>query len=224
MGKTILTPKQLDFLELIQSESHITKRFYFTGGTALSEFYLKHRLSEDIDLFTEQSEVSQVVIKSFLRRKASTLGVKKIKESQFLGLYSYKLLYDDGDELKVDFNYYPFPRIEKGVKFKNLEVDSIHDIAINKIHTLFMKPRTRDYIDIYFILKKEEYPMYKLLMDAKAKFDWDIDPVTLASQCTKVTDIMEQEFPNMLVPFDRSEMDNFFLSEAKKLAGSIFKK
>ncbi|MBI4064910.1 nucleotidyl transferase AbiEii/AbiGii toxin family protein [Candidatus Gottesmanbacteria bacterium] len=103
MGKTILTPKQLDFLELIQSEPHITKRFYFTGGTALAEYYLKHRLSEDIDLFTEQSEVNQVVIKSFLKRKAWALGVTKIKESQFLGLYSYKLLYDDGEELKVDF-------------------------------------------------------------------------------------------------------------------------
>ncbi len=222
MGTTILTPKQLDFLELIQLELHITKRFYFTGGTALAEFYLKHRLSEDIDLFTEQSEVNQVVIKSFLRRKARVLGVRKIKESQFLGLYSYKLLYDDGEELKVDFNYYPFPRIEKGIKFNKLEVDSIYDIAVNKVHTLFMKPRTRDYIDIYFILKKEEYPVYKLLLDAKAKFDWDIDPVTLASQFTKVQDLMEQEFPNMLVPFDRSEMEKFFLSEAKKLSSSIF--
>ena len=222
MGKTILTPKQLDFLECIQAEPHITKRFYFTGGTALAEFYLKHRLSEDIDLFTEQSEVSQVVIKSFLRRKASMLGVKKIKEAQFLGLYSYKLIYSDGEELKVDFNYYPFPRIEKGVKFKNLEVDSIYDIAVNKVHTLFIKPRTRDYIDIYFILKKEEYPMYKLLMDAKAKFDWDIDPVTLASQYTKVKDLMEQEIPNMLVPFDKKDMELFFLEEAKKLAKDIF--
>lgn len=223
MGKTILTSKQLDFLELIQSEPHITKRFYFTGGTALAEFYLKHRLSEDIDLFTEQNEVNQVAIKSFLRRKASTLGVKKIIESQFLGLYSYKLIYNDSVELKVDFNFYPFPRIQKGVKVKNLEVDSIYDIAVNKVHTLFMKPRTRDYIDLYFILKKEVYPMHRLLMDAKAKFDWDIDPVTLASQFTKIKDLIEQEFPNMLVPFDKNDMERFFLEEAKKLAKDIFK-
>jgi len=29
----------------------LTKQFYFTGGTVLSEFYLKHRLLEDIDFF-----------------------------------------------------------------------------------------------------------------------------------------------------------------------------
>jgi len=57
MGKTILTPKQLDFLELVQQDKQITKRFYLTGGTPLAEFYLKHRLSEDIDLFTQEKEV-----------------------------------------------------------------------------------------------------------------------------------------------------------------------
>lgn len=39
MGKTILTSKQLEFLELIKLEPQITKRFYLTGGTALAVFY-----------------------------------------------------------------------------------------------------------------------------------------------------------------------------------------
>ena len=68
MEKTILTPKQLEFLELIKIESEITKRFYLTGGTALSEFYLKHRLSEDIDLFTEENEVDQKLIEAYLKK------------------------------------------------------------------------------------------------------------------------------------------------------------
>ena len=224
MGKTILTPKQRDFLECVQAQPSITKRFYFTGGTALSEFYLKHRLSEDIDLFTQEHEVNQVAIHSFLKKKSPLLGVKTIKESQFLGLYSFKLIYAGGEELKVDFNYYPFLRIEKGVTYNNLDVDSIYDIAVNKVHTLFMKPRTRDYIDIYFILKKEKYPMHKLLLDAKAKFDWHIDPINLASQFTKVTDLRGQDFPAMLVPFDRNAMEEFFLAEAKKLEKDIFKR
>lgn len=59
MGKTILTPKQSQFLELISQDKQITKRFYLTGGTALSEFYLQHRLSYDIDLFTEKEEVDR---------------------------------------------------------------------------------------------------------------------------------------------------------------------
>lgn len=84
--------------------------------------------------------------------------------AQFLGLISYKLKFKDGKELKVDFNYYPFPRINIGKKFKNLFIDSIYDIAVNKIHTVFMKPRIRDFVDLYFIFKKESnYSLDKLI-------------------------------------------------------------
>ena len=222
MGKTILTAKQLDFLELVQKDLSVTKNFYWTGGTPLAEFYLKHRLSEDIDLFTPDKEVDPKLTDAFLKKISSRLSITQIQRSQFLGLVSYKLIYKDKDELKVDFNYYPFPRIEKGLKYKNLEVDSLYDIAANKIHTLFMKPRTRDYIDIYFILKQQDYSLRKLILDAKAKFDWHIDKVTLASQFIKVKDLREQEFPQLLVTFDKKDMEDFFLKLAKGMEKEIF--
>jgi predicted nucleotidyltransferase component of viral defense system len=53
MGKTILTPNQKILLAEISRYQPITKRFYLTGGTALSEFYFQHRLSEDLDFFSE---------------------------------------------------------------------------------------------------------------------------------------------------------------------------
>lgn len=223
MGQTILTPKQLKFLELAQNESQITKRFYLTGGTALSEFYLHHRFSVDIDLFCEKEEVNQSVVDSFLKKISPNLGVTRIRRTQFLGLVSYILVYGDGEELKVDFNYYPFPRIDKGVKFKNLEVDSLTDIATNKVHTLFMKPRTRDYIDLYFIFKKERFDLRKLIILAKTKFDWDIDKINLANQFVKVKDIKKEDYPKILLPFDILDMENFFLKQAKDLEKDIFK-
>lgn len=223
MGKTILTSKQLNFLECVQSEPEITKRFYLTGGTALAEFYLKHRFSEDIDLFTENEEVDQALIGSFLKKISAELSIININRSQFLGFFSYKLFYKDHDELKVDFNYYPFPRIEKGLKYKNLEIDSIYDIAVNKIHTLFMKPRSRDYVDLYFIMQQFNYHLEKLILDAKAKFDWDIDKMNLISQFLRVKDIKSTDFPKMLVTFDKKEMEDFFVALAKSLEKEIFK-
>lgn len=132
------------------------------------------------------------------------------------------MIYKDSEELKVDFNYYPFPRIDKGTKFRSLEIDSIYDIAANKVHTLFMKARPRDYVDLYFIMTKENYPLEKLIIDAKAKFDWDLDRITLASQFSKVKDFAK-DFPKMLVPFDEKKMIKFFLNEAKSLESEIFK-
>ncbi len=50
MGKTILTPTQRQVLDILAKNSKFTS-FYLTGGTALSEYYLHHRLSEDLDFF-----------------------------------------------------------------------------------------------------------------------------------------------------------------------------
>jgi len=222
MGKTILTAKQLNFLQLAAENSQITKRFYLTGGTALSEFYLKHRLSEDIDLFCEEEEVNQSVVDTFLRKISPVLGIKEVKKTQFLGLVSNLLVFKNNQNLKVDFNYYPFPRINIGKKYKNLDIDSIYDIAVNKVHTLFMKPRARDYVDLYCIMTQENYPLEKLIIDAKAKFDWDIDRINLASQFLRVKDF-GTDFPKMLIPFNHQDMVNFFLTQAKKLGKNIFK-
>jgi hypothetical protein len=53
---TILTPIQSNFLiEFF----HLTQEFYLTGGTALSAFYLQHRFSEDLDLFTQDDQAFQ---------------------------------------------------------------------------------------------------------------------------------------------------------------------
>lgn len=129
--------------------------------------------------------------------------------------------------MKVDFNYYPFPRIEKGTYFKNLEVSSIYDIAVNKLHTLGTKPRTRDYIDLYFIFTQSEYRpekyLEKMRIDSQAKFDWPLEQKNLAVAFTRVKDIKKEELPKMLVPFDRQKMERFFLTLAKQLEREIFK-
>jgi len=51
MARTILSPNQTRLLEIIANDKEICHRFYLTGGTALAEFYLHHRLSEDLDFF-----------------------------------------------------------------------------------------------------------------------------------------------------------------------------
>jgi predicted nucleotidyltransferase component of viral defense system len=50
-SKGILTDLQKEIL-LIFSKIPDSNNFYLTGGTALSEFYLGHRKSFDLDIFT----------------------------------------------------------------------------------------------------------------------------------------------------------------------------
>lgn len=220
MAKTILTTFQQKLLDILANDPYITRRFYFTGGTVLSQFYLHHRLSEDFDLFSEQ-EVYLPSVTAFLTKFALELGIDTMEHRPFLGLHSFILRLKNGTKFKIDFNFYPFIRIDKGKKYHNLEVDSLYDIAVNKVHTLFMKPRTRDYIDLFFIFNETDFTLDKLIKDAKVKFDWHIDPLLLGAKLKKVTDIAD--LPKMLKPFDRKKMEKFFLSEAKKLKKEILK-
>jgi len=216
----ILTSEQIRFLDLVSSESYLCRKYYFTGGTPLAAFYLRHRLSEDIDLFSEQ-EVHLPSIRNFLGKAQKKLKLKKIDYRQFLGLHTFQLFFTEENILKVDFNYYPFPRIEKGIKYKNLAVDSVLDIAVNKVHTIAMKPRARDFLDIFFILKEKNYEFSDLILKSKAKFDWHIDPIQFGSRLLAASDA--SDYPRMLKPIDHQEWKNFFVEEARKLKTEILK-
>lgn len=219
--KKILTKEQEQFLDFVARTSYLCKNFYFTGGTPLAAFYLFHRLSEDIDLFSEQ-EIYLPSIRGFIKKIGPKLHIKKVDYRQFLGLHSFQLYFSQKDVLKVDFNFYPFPRIEKGFKYKTyINVDSILDIAVNKIHTIAMKPRARDFIDVYFILKEKNYDVYDLLLKAKAKFDWHIDQVQLGSRFIMASET--SDYPRMLQKINHQEWKDFFVNEARKLKKEIFK-
>jgi len=220
MAKTILTPLQIKLLHILASDPYISKRFYFTGGTVLSEFYLQHRLSEDFDLFSDK-EVYLPSVVSFLTKIKSKIGIVEREHRPFMGLHSFMLHLKDKGKFKIDFNFYPHPRINIGKKYKNLHIDSLYDIAVNKVHTMFMKPRARDFVDLYFIFRETDFRLERLILDAKAKFDWHIDPLLLGSQMRKVTILTE--LPRMLKPFDRKDMEKFFFHQAEKLKKEILK-
>ncbi|MCS7151727.1 MAG: nucleotidyl transferase AbiEii/AbiGii toxin family protein [Endomicrobia bacterium] len=124
------------------------------------------------------------------------------------------LHFKDGDILKIDFNYYPFPRIEKGIKYKNIQVDSILDIAANKIHTIFMQPRVRDFVDIYFIIKEKNYSLEDLIIKAKTKFDWQIEPVELGKRLLQAAELAD--YPRMVKKLNHNEWKQLFLKRSKK--------
>lgn len=214
----ILTSRQEDFLGLAGEEKTLRDLFYFTGGTPLAAFYLFHRLSEDIDLFSEE-EVDLSSIRNFIGKIQKKMVVSKVDYKQYFGLHTFQLYFTENDILKVDFNYYPFLRIEKGFLYKDISVDSALDIAINKVHTIAMKPRARDFIDIYFLVKEKGYNFKDLLMKAKAKFDWHIDPIQLGSRLLQAREV--KDFPRMIKKIEDNEWQNFFVEEAKKLKGEI---
>ncbi len=123
--------------------------FYLTGGTALSAFYLHHRLSEDLDFFTE-GDVETESILTFLH------SIPKVKELEMEKKFDRRIFlisYLDGDQLRAEFTKYPFKPINPFKRVEGIQVDSKEDILVNKLMALTDRKEIKDYVDIYFILK-----------------------------------------------------------------------
>ena len=222
MGQTILTPHQSAVVECVQNDQSITRWYYLTGGTALTAFHLHHRLSEDLDFFTE-SDVFVSQLRTFFANNLKRLSINDVKEQEHPGIVFFYLTFMYGTTLKVDFVNFPYRPVEQGLLVKGLRIDSVFDIALNKLYTLSDRPRARDYVDLYCILTFEGISfdqVYNRLNDKFHPFTFQ-DSIALGVKLTRVLEATE--FPTMLVPFDRAAMIDFFFAEAKKLEGTIFK-
>lgn len=220
MGKSILNDFQKEVLAIF-SKTVLAKKFYLAGGTALSEFYFHHRKSEDLDFFTEE-ELDIKELERFVNLIGKTISLEKVEYQHGFGLYTY-FFYPKGDKAKhkIDFGQYPFPLIEKPKRFAGLQVEALYDIAVDKTHTISVRPRLRDFVDLYFIFRvKKEWSLKDLLQKAFEKFGIKVDPLQLGENLFQVKKLADM--PIMIKKLDRKTMETFFLNEAKSLGNGIW--
>ncbi len=160
----ILTPHQKDFLRAF-SKSDIKNLFRLTGGTALSAFYLEHRLSEDLDFFS-QEKIPFYIVEDFL------------KSLDFIDTITYTRLFDrniftlnlkDGRVLKTEFTYYPLKSLEETNMIDGLQIDSFLDIIVNKLCAMAERIEPKDYVDLYCALISSNVPFDELTDLAEEK-------------------------------------------------------
>ena len=164
MRKSILSKNQKKFLSLF-SESKLIDAFYLTGGTALAQYYLPYRYSEDLDFFAKK-EFELMSIITFLKSLKKTLKYDKIDINTVFNRNIFQLIFSN-QVLKLEFTYFPFPQIEKPKTVNGINIDSLLDIAVNKLFTIYQKPRSRDFIDLYIIHKKQGFTIEELTKKAK---------------------------------------------------------
>jgi len=219
MEKHILTERQLGFLKKVGAEKNIASSFYLSGGTALAGCYLFHRYSEDLDFFSE-TEFDVRGITLFLSTAKTSLGIVSIDFQQSLNRNLFFLRFSD-EVLKMEFTYYPFPRIEHGKILDGVMIDSLIDIAVNKLFTIYQRSTARDYIDLYVICKHTGWIISDLIKKARIKFDWHIDSLQLGTQFLKSE--QAEDLPRMIDVISTDEWRSFFREEAKKLKSDILK-
>lgn len=218
MDSKILTAHQSGFLDKAKNINFFVRNFYLSGGTALAAFYLQHRYSEDLDFFSEK-EIDLLNLDVCMNTIKKDLNISKIDFQQSYNRNLFFLLFGK-EVLKTEFTYFPFPRVEKGTLHKGIEIDSLLDIAVNKLFTIYQRSQARDYIDLYCICQEKGFSIGDLIQKARMKFDWHIDPLQLGTQFVKAEDA--KDVPRLIKGIEDKEWRNFFIQEAKNLKKEIF--
>ncbi len=112
------------------------------GGTSLALRW-GHRKSIDIDLFGK----IDLNDNNFLKNLSSLGDVTILKSSK-----NIKIIAING--IKVDFVNYKYKWIKKNTIINDIRFASIEDIAAMKINAITGRGTKKDFIDVYFLLKK----------------------------------------------------------------------
>lgn len=207
----MFTPLQRKIFDKVSKDSMLSKQFYFTGGTALSSFYLHHRESEDLDFFSENDFENTAIEKLMANLSLELKLPYRFTERQVVRVCEFfknnKLL------IKIDFSYYPYERVEKGKQYQGMAIDSIRDIATNKLLTINQRSDVKDFVDLYFLFK--HFTIWDLIYGVERKFRREMDMVLIASDFTKTEEF--DLLPKMIKPLTLEELKSFFRKKAKEI-------
>jgi hypothetical protein len=199
--ETVAT-KTLALIKELQSDGEL-KEFILVGGTALA-LQIGHRISVDIDLFT-QSEFDNDILLEYLEEN-----------------YAYQVQYQHKNTLKgiiqgvfVDFIRHNYPIIRKEVILEGVRLASPQDIAAMKVNAITGNgSRIKDFIDIYFLLEKLSFSDIITAYKEKYRFRNEFQAV---KSLTLFDDVVTENWPNLLLEKDLTfdSVKEKILKEAK---------
>lgn len=192
--------------DLLRIPSLFQEKGILCGGTALM-IQLYHRKSYDFDIFFPFS-----IPKNFLRKVSKIFGS------------NIQVLIDNTDELtfltpkktKISLVYFPFSRLYKSLKINSVLISLWKDIASDKAYTIGRRPQYRDYVDLFFILKKGFF-LQKIIKDAKKKFKGEFSEKLFLSQLCYLKDIKDFSIEFTKEKVTRDQLQKFFQKEIKKI-------
>ena len=176
-------------------------------------FYLDHRLSYDLDLFTTQSVDSQQ-LRNQLLRLAGAIGANC--ESLQTTPDFHRFILRRGDEREVlDFVVDRIPQIDDvKERIGGIRVDTLTEIIANKWAALIGRMELKDLIDLFFI-EREGHDVLSHLASAARK-DAGFEAATLSHLLNSVR--LDSEPKVMIIKLDLDEFRAFVERIRRELA------
>jgi predicted nucleotidyltransferase component of viral defense system len=154
-----IPPLLQDVFQELGRQSFIS-RFYLAGGTALA-LQLGHRLSVDLDFFSDTDELGpesqQEIIRALQKRfpvEVDAGGLSSLLigiEGSYVGFFSYS-----------------YPLLSPTVSVAGVRLAGLLDIGLMKLDAVAGRGSRKDFYDLYFLV--QEIPLEELLEQGQNKY------------------------------------------------------
>jgi predicted nucleotidyltransferase component of viral defense system len=183
------------------------------GGTGLS-MQLGHRKSYDFDLL-----VKNPIEKTLLRRVSKVFGDE------------LQVLVDSGDEMsfltshrvKVSFIYFPFPHLHPPIETESLPLLHWKDIASDKAYAIGRRGEYRDYVDVFFVLRKG-LELGRIIEDATRKFKGAFSAKLFLGQLVYLTDLKDFALDFAMEEYSPEEIRRFLEDAVVRYSRQLLRK
>ncbi|HOE04436.1 MAG TPA: nucleotidyl transferase AbiEii/AbiGii toxin family protein [Bacteroidales bacterium] len=197
-----IEPKVLELLKTLQSFPLLSD-MRLAGGTGLA-LQIGHRKSTDIDLFgnlnADPAELD-IMLSTFQ-------DVKLLHRSQNIHVFAI-------NKIKTDFVNYPYHWLENSLNENGVRLAGEKDIAAMKLAAITGRGSKKDFIDIYFLLKK--FSLRDLFGFYEEKFP-DGSRFLVTKSLIYFNDAEEDVMPDMLKDVEwshvKSEITQLLLTES----------
>lgn len=166
------------------SRQEFLNDFRLVGGTALA-LYWGHRISVDLDLFTDK-KIELLQIEKHL---------SQLEQSKQISKNPIGLVYNI-NEVKCDFLAYPYSFFYDEVKEDGIRLAHIEDVIALKLGAIANRGVRKDFIDLYYIFQK--YSLNDLLSFYKRMYKVN-EHFSLLKSMTYFEDAENDSNPELLL-------------------------
>ncbi len=186
------------------------KDFYLAGGTALA-LILGHRESVDLNFFSATNTLGFEERKELLGQISRLRGFQLEEEKQGT---LHALL----GQTSVSFFHYAYPLLHNVNTHQGIQIASLEDIGLMKLAALAGRGSRKDFIDLFFLAKKQ-LPLKRLLELGSRKFKDQRDfSVQVMKAAVYFEDAEKEPIPKMNKKFSWEALKDYFKKAAREIA------
>lgn len=181
--------------------------FVLVGGTALA-LQMGHRVSVDFDLFCDKPLPKNLEQK--VKRVFKGCSVDRIVKRQ--GHVGFSV-----DGVKIDFVASDFPFVLDFIEFEGLKIAQILEIAAMKAYALNFRGALKDYVDLFFILKRKLVNLADIEKVGDQKYGGEFNFKLFLQQLVWLEDLRTKDIIFLQENTTEKEIKAFFEKEIKNL-------